>query len=80
MSKCSAVCSTPDCRRLTPRPLLPPPPLAPTHVHSGSRSAVDTAVGEDSCIVHVHQRLQHSRLPSTDTTTATTSTDTDMRT
>ena len=70
MSKCSADCSTLDCRRLHTTAAS-----TDTDTRGGSRSTVDTAVGEESC-VQVLRRLQHSRLPSTHTTAASTDTDT----
>ena len=65
---CSTDSTNLDCRSLTP---LPPPPT-PTHA-GGSWSTVATAVGEQSR-AQLLRRRNHSRLPSADTTTASTDT------
>ena len=85
-SKCSADCSSLHCRRV----MQPPPPPTPTHawwplillsIHrhrhtrGSSRSTVDAAVGEETC-VQLLRRLQLSPLPATDATAASTETDT----
>ena len=66
VSKCSTVCSSLDCRRLTAQP----PPPTPSHV--AAANALSTRQLVRKTCVQVLRRLQLSRLPSTDSAAAST--------